>query len=543
MPRVKKNSDDKPVKKPVKKSSSTKTAKPAAKHVKPIAKPVAKTITKAPKKKARPVIIDVIEDDEAETFFPDFPELKRGTEVEDMAIDESDDDAENKKTELNRDKEENFSEEEEELYPAEELDQQKRFFSKLISERTEKNEEAELDEEEGGRPTRKSIGLYRRLVWRFVGLTAILVLIVLYFSFSKLTINISPNGEALNDSLLFKVQSDEVINNSASSSTSLTASSTNEDASSTDFRDTVDGTVKEIEINEEQAFPASGEEATGDEISGKVTLINNSAKSQALVASTRLLSADNKLFRIKNAVNIPAGGEVEAEIYADKPSEDLAIEPTSFTIPGLWLGLQDKIFAKSTTSFAYQQKVKKYIKASDIDNAKKEMDDILLTKVKQGQSEDINTGVIYEDLTPATIETNAKAGDSVEQFTVKAKKKMVIITYPKKQVAKLAQDKLALLVPDDKELIGYDAKNISYTFDNYDSKTGIASVKASFSGTMVLKNGTEILDKKQLVNLSKNQLENYLKTFPEIKSFELKFFPSFITHTPRLPERIEVDIK
>lgn len=60
---------------------------------------------------------------------------------------------------------------------------------------------------------------------------------------------------------------------------------------------------------------------------------------------------------------------------------------------------------------------------------------------------------------------------------------------------------------------------------------------------MVLKEDTEIIDKKQLVNLNRDQLENYLKTFPEIKNYELNFFPSFINRAPRLPERIKIEIK
>jgi hypothetical protein len=59
---------------------------------------------------------------------------------------------------------------------------------------------------------------------------------------------------------------------------------------------------------------------------------------------------------------------------------------------------------------------------------------------------------------------------------------------------------------------------------------------------MVLKSNTEIIDKKQLVNLNRQQLENYLKTFPEIKSYELKFSPAFINRAPRLPERIKIEI-
>ncbi len=523
MPRVLKKSAAESAKKPAKKKLAASKSKSQAVKT---SKKSAVLSDKSLKKKARPVVIDIIEDDESDNFFPDFPELKTQTIVEDMVMEETveggEEDEEGKRLE--------------DSGRIEELDQQKKYFSKFVSEKAANNRELETGDEyvEEETATKKSVGLYRRLVWKFLGLTVVLVLVVLYLSFSKLVINITPNGEALNDSLLIKVGPDRVLGENASSTAS--------DISAVDFRDVVDGTVREMEVSEEKIFPASGEESVGEEISGQVVLINNSAKSQQLVATTRLLSPDNKLFRIKTAVNIPAYGEAEAEIYADKPNSDMAILPTTFTIPGLWLGLQDKIFAKSTTTFVYQQKVKKYVKASDIDAAKNEMNDILLAKVKVSQSEDINTGVIYEALVPTSIEASAKVGDSVDEFTVKAKEKLVVITYSKKQAAELAENKLSLLVPDDKELVGYDEKNISYVFDNYNSKTGVASIKVNFNGTMILKGDTEIIDKKQIVNLNQSQLENYLKTFPEIKTFELKFYPSFITRAPRLPERIKVVI-
>lgn len=538
MPRVSKKNDAELVKKSTKKKPSTpknsaqknKAVKPSKSSSKSSSRSSAKLADGSLKKKARPVVIDIIEDEESDNFFPDFPELKTGTIAEDMFIDGVDADSK-------ADKKNEAEKQSEGYHSVEEIDQQKKYFSRFISEKEEKNKKLELADDEyveEGEIVKKSVGLYRSLVWKFVGLTAVLILIVWYFSFSKLVINIIPNGETLNDSLLVKIGPERVLGESASSTVS--------DSSEIDFRDVIDGEVREMEVSEEKVFSASGEESVGEEVYGKVTLINNSAKSQALVATTRLLSPDNKLFRIKTAVTIPAYGEIEAEIYADKPSSDLAIAPTTFTIPGLWLGLQDKIFAKSTTEFVYRQKIKKYVKASDIDNATKEMNDILLNKVKVSQSEDINTGVIYEALSPVSIESSAKIGDSVDEFTIKAKEKIAVISYSKKQAAELAKNKLSLLVPDDKELVGYDEKNIAYISDGYNSKTGVASIKVNFNGTMILKSNTEIIDKKQIVNLNRDQLENYLKTFPEIKTFELKFYPSFITRAPRLPERISVVI-
>jgi len=489
MPRAKKNPDQSPeIKLEKKAKTKTKTT-------------IKKT---APKKKARPVIIDVIEDGEAGGFFPEIEEAKEEPVVVEEEI------------------------------KTPEIDQQKKFFSELKNEITEKKPLAfrkkseYFPREDDTEPkVRKSVNLYRRLVWRFIIFTVVLLLIVFYFSFSKLDIIIFPKGEVINDSLLLKVSS---------------TATTSEEAD-TDFREQVAGTVKETAVTEEKVFPATGEEFVGEELYGKVKIINNSNKAQALVATTRILSPDNKLFRIKSPVNVPAGGEVAVDIYTDKPSEEMAIAATTFTIPGLWLGLQDKIYAKSSEAFVYRQKVNRYIKASDIEQAMKEMNDLLLAKAKSsGSLAGAGDQVLYETLSPASFVASAKVGEAKENFTVTAKGNLVVVTFSKDQAAKLTAAKLALLVPDDKELVDYNQDNITYTFDNYDPKTGVATIKASFTGTMILKNNTEIIDKKKLVNLNRQQLENYLKTFPEIKNYEFKFFPSFINRAPRLPERIQVEI-
>ena len=526
MPRVKKKSSsisEKKLEKKPKKTVKVITKKPTSEIKKPkslIKKRPAKEKVLSEKKKALPVIIDVIEDEDEdeeknESFFPELPESNKDEDILSLI---------GKKN----DSEESSSG----------IDQQKKFFSELITEIKDKNpnlksKEGDYDDsEQEKKRSSKSVNLYRRLVWRFIALTAVLLLIVFYFSFSKLTIIVSPKGETINDNILLKVSS---ANNIASSS--------NVDPG-TDFRESISGTVNEVAVSGEKIFQASGEEFIGEEIAGKVKIINNSAKAQALVAKTRILSPDNKLFRIKEAVNVPAGGEEEVDIYADKPSEDLAISATSFTIPGLWLGLQDKIYAKSSDDFVYRQKVKKYIKASDIEQATNEMNNILLDQAKQNQEKiSKDQEMLYETLNPANLDINAKAGDAKDSFTVKASGSLVAVIFSKTDVAKLTSAKLNLLVPDDKNLVDYNPENITYTFDNYDPKTGTATIRANFSGTMVLKSDTEIIDKKQLVNLNRQQLENYLKTFPEIKSYELKFFPSFISHAPRLPEGISIEIK
>jgi hypothetical protein len=67
------------------------------------------------------------------------------------------------------------------------------------------------------------------------------------------------------------------------------------------------------------------------------------------------------LFRLKQPVDVPANGQVTDEIYTDNTSQDMSIGQTSFTIPGLWSGLQDKIYAQSNAAFTYNNNVAKIV--------------------------------------------------------------------------------------------------------------------------------------------------------------------------------------
>jgi hypothetical protein len=380
----------------------------------------------------------------------------------------------------------------------------------------------------------RSLSLYRRFVWRFVFVVSFLALLVFYFSFSKLTIDIIPKGESLNESLLLKISS------ATSSLENLI-----------DPRENINGEVKDVPIEIEKSFQASGEEFVGETISGRVKIINNYGKSQALVATTRILSPDNKMFRLKEAVTIPAGGEVWADIYVEKPSREFAIDPSTFTIPGLWVGLQDKIYAKSETAFVFEQKNDKYVKASDIALAEKEIGDEFAKAVKtQIEEQRLNLSSVTGEEKEAiyllddeiVVKSEAKIDDRVSSFKARAKGTVRVAFFSAKQVSDLALSKLNLLIPDDKELLEFDSNSIIYSFESYDEETKSATIKASFPGKMVLKGDQEVVDKESLVNLSGEQIKAYLISQPEVKDFELKFSPSFIKRAPRLVDRIDVNL-
>jgi hypothetical protein len=475
-------------------------------------KPTTKTIH--PKRRTKSVLVDVIEDEPL--MEARWPEYKAD------AAEETE-----KKSHREKPEAEEISE----------IDNQKKYFSELAGKLKDVEEEGGsvgLAERRGGGKKKRSVGLYRRLVIKFIILVVILAAAVFYFSFSKLTVALTLKGENINDSLLLKISDPSLAK----------ATSTSVFSALNDPREEINGVIKEINTTVSKTYPASGETYLGEDIVGQVILINNSAKSQALVATTRLLSPDNKLFRIKNAVNIPAGGEVAVDIYADKPAADMAIAPTSFTIPGLWLGLQDKIYGKSDIAFTFSKQVKKYIVSSDLEAASKDINEALIDSAKkQIEAEDGSSAWFYLASGPTTVSINAKTGDKKDEFVAQASGKIIAVSFSKEEAAKLAAAKLNLVIPDDKELSEFKPENITYSFDSYDSASGSATVKASFSGIMILKSDSEVIDSSQLVGLNAEQIGTYLKSQNEVKEYELKFSPAFIKKAPGLVDRINVEVK
>jgi len=503
-----------------------------------IKKPAKKDDKKISRKpRAKPVKVNIIEDEDLlddETFFSDYDSPEQTSDQ--AVIKEAEDlfeEVDNNLTEIATQEVDRVTEKvknmQKESLEFSNVDRQKQFFSDLVSEIKSKRASAIQDEYEDRsevkRP-KKSLNLYRRLVWKFLILVVFLASLVFYLSFSKLTIFITPKVEAMSDNLFLKVLGNE---------NSLTTIN--------DGREKISGSVNELNLEITKTYRTTGEEYIGEEISGKVFLINNYTKDQPLVATTRLLTADNKLYRIKKAVTVPAGGEVEVEIYADKISAEMAIAPTRFTIPGLWAGMQDKIYAESREPFTYKQKVEKYVRVSDVQLANQEASALLLERAKEFKPLRSQDKILYKVIEPVETTLNVKVGDKVEEFSLTTKAKVIAVSFSQEEVSRLAVAKLNILVPDDKELADFKADNLSYSLENYDEETQVATIKTSFSGLMILKSNAEVIERERLVNLNADQISTYLNEYPEIGNYELEFYPSFIKKAPHLVDRIQIKIK
>ncbi|MFH0951063.1 MAG: hypothetical protein V1765_01140 [bacterium] len=371
-----------------------------------------------------------------------------------------------------------------------------------------------------------SMKIYRKLAIGFVALAVILIAVIFYFSFVKATVVIKLAEETVDQTAPISVYDrgeDYVIP-----------------------EDAVRGIIKEIELEQSKVYDVVGSEVIGQEVTGTVTLINNYMKNQPLVATTRLLSPEGQLFRLKSSVMVPAGKTITAEVYADKPGEDMVVGDTRFTIPGLWEGLQDQIYAESKAGdITFKKKLKKIVKQVEIDSALADMKVALIAKAKTDIDQtysDYQQKLYQVNEDNMEYEVDAEVGDEMDKFTVTMKATIIVVAFADDQVYELTQAALTSSLAENKQLLGLRPEEFIYELTAVDLEKETAEVKVSFKAKIAYKNGSDIINKEEIVNMSREELSAYLSKMPEISTFDIKISPSFINKTPSLVDRIKIEV-
>lgn len=412
------------------------------------------------------------------------------------------------------------------------LDSQKEFFrlmAEKIKEDLPENENVVTNLSQDNRDDSEKIvhigkvSLYKKMFWRFSFLVAILLIAVFYFAIISLDVIIISDEKSIDDSLNFYAYSDD---------------------SQVNIDRAVKANVNRIELSVSEKFPSTGQKNLGGQVIGKVTIINNYTRNQPLVATTRLLSPDNKLFRLKNTVNVPAGGSLEVEVYADEISPDMAIAPTKFVIPGLWEGIQDKIYAESYQSFLYNQNAIKFVAQSDIDKAINTLNQSLISEAKSraNNSSGSMKSIFNLDSSSINIVVSEDLGAETDFFEVNIKGVVNIISLNEEDVINVIKKRLEIL-DFNQDRSEVDPSSLNYDLLSFNSSKSLAEVKVSFSAKTSSIKDSGAFEKDYLVNLNENQIKAYLNNIPEIDSYELVFKPKIFKRAPMFSNRITVSYK
>ncbi|MFA7319093.1 MAG: hypothetical protein WC022_00620 [Parcubacteria group bacterium] len=328
--------------------------------------------------------------------------------------------------------------------------------------------------------------------------------------------------------------------------------------------DVANGTVPAKEVSSAQEVSGSYD-ATGSELvsnqkaHGKVTIYNEfSSSPQPLVATTRFLTADGKLFRLASGVTVPGtavvdgqtkSGEVEAEIVADSSGDSYNIGPSTFNIPGFKSSgtKYDKIYAKSATAFtsggngAAESKV---ITDNDIASAKNKILTMLNSQLEEamkksgGEDTVILDGAMNES--DVTYKISNSTGDVADSFQITASANAKAIVISQKDMNSVLADALGKKAGAKK--IDISSIKTDFSRSDVDFANGTISIRFHTTGKIIPDFTTDTI-KKAILGKNEEQIKAYLSDLSNIEKVEVNYWPSFINgRVPVLSGRVNVSL-
>lgn len=382
----------------------------------------------------------------------------------------------------------------------------------------------DLEELDVRQPAAVPLIMYRRIALTFIVLVSAALLAVLYLSTVQAVIHVESTEAPATTEFIANVYETPTRN--------------------TDVR----GAVLSGTIGRTQKFEPTGESAktVEDTARGTVTIFNDLSFAQPLVATTRLLSESGVLFRLESGVTVPAGGSVEADVYADEVGASGNSEPTRFSIPGLSAVRQESVYATSSETFTGGEYSVAVVSESEIEAAVSELELLLLEDAKQMFAEELEetfTGDSYESVV-LDKEISIEPDTEAQSFDVTLTIKVDAVFYDKEALAKVATAKLYENLGQGQELVIGDIQDqIDVRVEAVDSVSKQANLLVSLSVPAITARTSEALQVDRFIGLTEEEVRNLLIEEGTATTVSVEFFPFWVKTVPRLKDHIYIDIK
>ncbi len=365
--------------------------------------------------------------------------------------------------------------------------------------------------------------LYRRIALFFIVLVAAVLIAVLYLATMQAVIHVSAVPK--------KVTTDFIVR------TVETATTDGE----------VQGEIQTGTLGKTKTFTPSGgsQKEIEEQATGQVVVISTTSSAQPLVATTRLLSKEGVLFRLRRGVTVPAFGSIEAEVYADQKGASGNVGPTTFTIPGLNEAKQKLVTASSTQSMTGGVKKISVLSQEEIDQAVLALKDELLEDAKgmlREQKQKAYTGeTFFVDV--KTQKVGARAGDEIGSFDVELQVVVSGVFYDDEALKKIALRKLYEGLGDGQEFLDDGESSREVTVSQVNSAQSAASIHVSQTGKATISSTSQTLEVGRFVGMQEDDVEALLVGEGVATAVKVEFFPFWVRTVPRLKDHIYVEIR
>ena len=338
----------------------------------------------------------------------------------------------------------------------------------------------------------------------------------------------------------------------------------------------IPGEIFQKEKTLTEVFQSSGQVLKEEKAAGTIRIYNAySTSPQALVATTRFVSSDGKVFRTPLKVTIPGGsyekgkfvpGEIDIMVLADEAGPEYNIGPANFSVPGFaGTDKYTKFYGQSFQSMAggFREEVSKVTKedltrAEDLltEQAKKECEELLKNEL---QSEEISSKFNYflAELRTEIIEkfSLAVAEEETKEFKFQVKARCENLLFQKEYLKSFAKESITealaevekkessstiYQVPQDKKLYEESLK-IDYSPETVDLASGKIILSLNISAKIYSEVDVYNL-KNALVGKSLPEAKIFLENQPKIGKVSVKLWPFWVRKVPEDLNKIKINL-
>lgn len=316
--------------------------------------------------------------------------------------------------------------------------------------------------------------------------------------------------------------------------------------------------VDSLIINKE----STGEESASNQKSrGRVTIYNEfSEESQQLVATTRLESADGKIFRIIKGVIVPGmkkengniiPGSIEADVVADQVGDEYNIGPSEFKIPGFKSSSKyEKFYARSEAKMlggGSQGGIVKVVSSDDIKSASQEaqqkLKDVIVEKIHSNMKEGY---ILDEDSIKLEIisESSFPVENSVAQsFEYQLEMKIYALVFSENDLISLIQKTAENKIGKSENNFILESIELEYGQITPDFEEEFLDI--SVHATTALKKN---IDKDKILEgflgAKVNDLGTIVSGYPDIRKVNVVLWPKILVNKiPKNKERVKIYIE
>jgi hypothetical protein len=376
----------------------------------------------------------------------------------------------------------------------------------------------------GARPApQPSIALYRRIVTVFLVLTAGVVALVAYVVLSRATVVVLSKQE--------DAKADFVLDVAAKATAGE-----------------VPGVVAQFSDTLVQTFPATSVVKVDTPSTGRVKITSSLFRAQTLVATTRLLTSDGVLFRIKKTVSVPAGGSVEVDAFADQPGATGDVGNVTFTIPGLNPDAQKHFKTETVEPMQGGVKEVRMVTKDDVDAAESVLRQKLETSLAErlrGKAKEAGGSMSGELITYEVSKrlTDVPVGEEAAEFTLTLTLQATGVMYDESKFSDIVRAKLRERLPFDRSLLSVEAASVTKDVEKVDLIAGRANLRVTAAGTSVLSPESPALSRDKIVGVTVDAAKTYLERVDGVASASVKVSPFWIGRLPNVADHITVEVR